>query len=337
MDGPRAGSLLTEAEEARERIRTSDDGSALTDLERRYPAMREAMNWLLAHSQADEAYRFASALMPFWMATKRMDEGAAWFADALERSGASPASRARALYEHGHLAFFSGDYALAESRCADARELATAVGDADVEALALTGSARVALNDDVAMAISLLRRAIEITGDMPDSAGRSNALHVLGVALQMSGDLAGARDVMRERLERGRAQGSGSVVFIESSNLSMVERKLGNLDEAEALSRDALRIAARRRNELAIPWVINGLAAVTAAKGSHERAATLVGIAEGLLARAGGEWPADEREQYESTLMALSAEPSGSVEERRAAGRAMSLEDGVAFALSHLS
>jgi tetratricopeptide (TPR) repeat protein len=337
VDGPRAGSLLTEAEDARERIRSADDGSALADLEGRYAAMREAMDWFLAHSQADEAYRFASALMPFWMATKRLDEGAAWFADALERSGASRAGRARALYEHGHLAFFAGDYALAESRFADARELATSVGDMDVLALSLTGSARVALNDDLATAIALLRRAIEITGEMPDSAGRSNALHVLGVALQMSGDLAGARAVMRERLERGRAQGSGSVVFIESSNLSMVERKLGNLDEAEELSRDALVVASRRRNELAIPWVINGLAAVTAAKGNRERAATLVGIAESLLARAGGEWPADEREQYESTLKALGAEGAESVEERRAEGRAMSLEDGVAFALSHVS
>ena len=53
---------------------------------------------------------------------------------------------------------------------------------------------------------------------------------------------------------------------------------------------------------MAIPWVINGLAAVIAAKGTIERAAELLAIAESLLARAGGEWPADEREQYEGTL-----------------------------------
>ena len=96
-------------------------------------------------------------------------------------------------------------------------------------------------------------------------------------------------------------------MFVESSNLSMVERSSETSTRAEALSLDALRIVTRKHDEMAIPWVINGLAAVTAAKGEHQRAATLLAIAETLLGRAGGEWPADEREQFEGTLAAVSA------------------------------
>jgi hypothetical protein len=191
------------------------------------------------------------------------------------------------------------------------------------------------LADDVGEAIRLLRRATEVTAATPDSWGRSSATHVLGVALQMSGDLQGARGVMRSRLDWGRAREDRSVVFVESANLSMVERQLGNLGDAEELSLDALRIAAAKHDEMAIPWVLNGLAAVIAAKGDIERAAKLIGIAESLLERAGGKWPPDELAQYEDTLAVLSgAPPATAVEQRRAEGRAMTLDAGVAYALS---
>jgi hypothetical protein len=191
----------------------------------------------------------------------------------------------------------------------------------------------VALNDDPAVSVRLLREAMELTRDLPDSSGRSSAEHVLGVALQLSGDLEGARAVMRTRLDTARAAGNEFVVFIESANLSMVERKLGNFDQAEALSLEALRIVGRKRDEMAIPWVINGLAAVTAAKGDHQRAATLLAIAEELLARAGGEWPADEREQFEATQASVMAVlPATALDDARATAATMTLEESVAFA-----
>ena len=268
------------------------------------------------------------------MATKRIDEGDGWFARAVDHEGASEASRARALYDHGYLVFWAGRYDLAAQRFAEARALAEALDDHDLEALALAGSARVVLNDDPAEAVRLLRRAVAVTAESPASPGRSSALHVLGVALQMSGDLEAAREVMLERLEAGRAANDQSIVFVESANLSMVERQLGNLNEAEALSREAVRIAVERRDQMAIPWVLNGLAAVTAAKSKQERAATLLGAAEGLLAQAGGEWPPDERAQYQETLARLATAPSADVERWRQAGSAMTLEEAAAYALA---
>ena len=85
---------------------------------------------------------------------------------------------------------------------------------------------------------------------------------------------------------------------------------------------------------MAIPWVINGLAAVTAAKGDLERAATLIGIAESLLEQAGGEWPADEREQYEGALAAIEAGVAPDATEHARMARAqMSMAEGVDVAL----
>jgi tetratricopeptide (TPR) repeat protein len=333
MDATTADHLLATAQEERAAMR-SGDGAAVDRLEGVYPDLRAALEWNVEHGRLDEADRLAAALVPFWIATKRIDEGQAWFQRAIPEPGADP-RRARAEYHHGYLAFFAGHYEVAEERFADARRLAAETGDVDVVALALAGSARVALNTDPAEAVRLLREAIAVTADLPESDGRSSANHVLGVALQMAGDLEGARDVMTERLERARLAGNEFVVAVESANLSMVERKLGNLDGAEALSLEALRTVSRQGDEMAIPWVINGLAGVTAAQGRLERAATLIGIAESLLERAGGEWPADEREQYEGALaLVVTGLPPAELVSARARGAAMTLDDAVAYALA---
>jgi hypothetical protein len=122
----------------------------------------------------------------------------------------------------------------------------------------------------------------------------------------------------------------------------MVERQLGNLDRAEQLSRQALALCARRQDEMAIAWLLNGLAAVTAAKAQVTargwvRAATLHGLAAHLLERAGGEFPADERAQYEQTRVALQAAlPADAIDRAREHAATMSATAGVAFALSEV-
>ncbi len=153
MDAAAATSLLSFAEEVRPRLRASDDASAQEDVEGQYAELLRAMDWFVGENRPDEAFRIASVLVPFWVATKRIDDGDRWFL------------------------------------------------------------------------------------------------------------------------------------------------------------------------------------AVTAAKGQHERAATLAGIAEKLLHRAGGEWPPDERAQFAGTLATLAGAPAtAGVEERRAKGRAMPLDEAVAYA-----
>jgi hypothetical protein len=93
----------------------------------------------------------------------------------------------------------------------------------------------------------------------------------------------------------------------------------------------------RRADVMATAWMFNGLAAVTAARGRFERAATLHGLAAAQLDRAGGEWPADERAPYEETLAALGAHLSADVLERfRSRGSAMTAEAVLIYALSQV-
>lgn len=334
MDAATAAALVEIAEEARARARQQDPG-ATRPVEDRYPEMLDALDWYLASGQPEPAYRLASALVPFWISTTRMDDGDAWFERALGTVAGGEAARARALYDHGYLVFWAGRYDLARQRFTSALALAERLGDRSLQALVLAGSARVALTTDVDEAVGLLRHAVALTEDLPDSdPGRSSSLHVLGVALQMSGDLEAAREVMSARLAMGLASGDEFVVWVESANLSMVERRLGHLERAEELAMQAVRIDAARGDQMSIAWTVNSLAAVSAAKGEHERAATLVAMAAAMLGRSGGEWPPDERVQYDETLTTVTAALRPEVlAEACTRGAGFSVTDGVAYAL----
>ncbi|HEU5111208.1 MAG TPA: hypothetical protein VFT95_21920, partial [Micromonosporaceae bacterium] len=260
MDANTAAGLLDLAEDA-QKLRRRQDPEAERMVEARYRELQEALDWYGATGLPDTALRLASALVSFWIATKRIDEGDAWFDRALRDPQATASTLARAFYDHGYLVFWAGRYELAQRRFRESLTLAEREGDPSLQALALAGLARVAINTDVEQAVRLLRQAQSVTEGLDDAdPGRSSALHVLGVALQMAGDLTAAREVMSARLEMGRSRGDEFVVWSEAANLSTVERRLGNLDRAEELSREALSLCARRTDEMATAWMLNGLA-----------------------------------------------------------------------------
>src|SRR5262249_40131240 len=150
----------------------------------------------------------ATALVSFWIATKRVADGDAWFDRALRDSRTGELTRARALYDHGYLVFWDGRYGLAEQRFLHSLELARRLDQPSLQALALAGLGRVAINSDAEKAVSLLREAMSVTSALDDAdEGRSSAMHVLGVALQLAGDFAAAREVMSARLEIGQSRG----------------------------------------------------------------------------------------------------------------------------------
>ena len=78
MDASTAEGLLELAEDAQRRRRRQDP-EAERMVEARYGEFREALDWYVAAGQHDSAFRLASALVSFWISTKRIDEGDAWF------------------------------------------------------------------------------------------------------------------------------------------------------------------------------------------------------------------------------------------------------------------
>ena len=273
------------AEEAGHGLRGLDATVWRERMERRYRELEVAFEWLLDHGQAGDALAMACTLTEFLRISGRVATGRAWLARALRAAPPDDPRTAVALYEDGMLAFWQGEDEVACSLHGRSLQLARRLGDATTVALALCGLARVALREDLDWARRLCEEALQTVGGTDDRLGRSNALHVLGVAAQMRGDLEQARELMTRRIQAARALCDHAAVASESANLSVVERQLGNLGRAGQLATEALRIAERRGDQWLIPYALNGLAAIAVETGGFERAATLLGAAEALQAR----------------------------------------------------
>lgn len=334
MDEREALKLLALAEEAGAELKGLDAKTWLERLESRQADLRSAAEWFVHEGPADDALRFAIALPDYWSATGRLEEGRALLDGALAATGIDEILRGRALFEAGLVAFWQGDDEAAHSHHTKSLEIGRRLADPTVTALALSGLARIALRDDLNEARALCREALEACGGTQDKLGRSNALHVLGVAAQMSGDLEEARELMTERIELARELGSFAAAASEAGNLSVVERQLGNLARAEELALDALEVSDGRGDEWIVPYDLNSLAAIDLERGDLERAATLLGAAEAMMERQGTEWPPDERPHFERTKAHLSREMASDQFRRRwDHGRDMSAQSAISFAL----
>ncbi|MBA2380632.1 MAG: hypothetical protein H0V73_00850 [Chloroflexi bacterium] len=244
MDVGSAESLLALAEELSLRVTGPDAKSSVDALEARSHDLTTAIAWFLDAGRPNDALRLANALYRFWITTRRFDEGARWFDRVLEPGAGDEGLRGRAYLSAGFMPFWLGDDERAASLFEQALTIARHRGDASSISQALGGLARVALRTDVAEGRRLAREAFEVSDAEGDDQGRSNALHLLGVGAQIAGDLLEARDWMRRRLALVRAMGNEFLVASEASNLSMVERQLGDLDAAEGLAREAIQISA---------------------------------------------------------------------------------------------
>jgi tetratricopeptide (TPR) repeat protein len=258
MDEQEARTLRRFAEEAGRGLRGLDATVWRDRIERQYQELEAAFEGLLDHGHTGEALAMACTLAEFLCTSGRVATGRAWLDRALAAAAPDDRSRAVALYEDGMLAFWQGADEEACSLHGRSLHLARWLGDPTTVALALCGLARVALREDLDWARTLCEEALQTVDGTDDRLGRSNALHVLGVAAQMRGDLEQARELMTRRVEVVRALGDYAAVASECANLSVVERQLGNLGRAEQLAAEALRIQERRGDEWAIAYSLSG-------------------------------------------------------------------------------
>ena len=242
MDASRAHALLVFAEESPDGLAGADTVTGQRRLGEQAAELGAAFDWFLTHRRPTEALRIAIALSDYWLHSGEPDAGSRRLEAGLAARGVEALVRGRAHYEAGMLAFWQGRDEQARLAIRRSREVAHDAEDRSTEALALAGLARIALRDgETERARSLCEEALRIVEGSDDTAGRSSATHVLSVAAQMSGDLHTARDLMLQRMDMARKRGALSVVSYEASNLSAVERQLGNGTRAKELGAGGAR------------------------------------------------------------------------------------------------
>ena len=336
MDERTAVDLMVLAEELAPQLTGPGADASLATLAARYDEIVAAIDWFVDADRPDEALRIAHAMYRFWITQSRFDDGSVVFDRVLASGQGATALRGQTLLDAGFMPFWTGDDARASALFADALAVGRGIADAPLTSQALGGLARVALRTDVAEARRIAHEALDVSRAANDEAGRSNALHLLGVGAQIAGDLPEARAWMTERLALVRDQGNDFLVASEAGNLSMVERQLGELDVAESLAREALTICRRIGDRFTPPFLFSGLAAIAVERGDPGRAATLIGAAEAHLEAANMAWPPDERPHYERTLATLTDRlPPDELAVARGRGASLSEQAAIDFALGN--
>ena len=208
MDDQTADSLLQDAEALGPALRGLDSKAAFQRLDGQYIQFQSALSWFIERGRADEAFRLATALTVFWMATKRIEEGSAWLDRVLTLTGGDDAHRGRTLFDAGYLAFWQGHDERSTLLQRRALDIGRRTHNPTVTALALVGLARLALRaEDVEEARRLCREALATSEGTSDRLGRSSAMHVLAVSAQMAGDLVEARELMAQRIAHREGAG----------------------------------------------------------------------------------------------------------------------------------
>lgn len=245
---------------------------------------------------------------------------------------------ARALSSRGILAAVQGDSAQACLYFEEALALSEHVGDARCTALALQnlGSA-LAQRGEFRQARQRLEAALSLQRSIGNRIGIAYALTNLGIRAYDDGDCELARTWTEESLALFQSLGDSQRASHLIGNLGQWALAEGDYEQARRRFEESIALCRQLGDKPQVASRLRLLGEVALECGDAPRAARLFGAAEVLRESAG--WNAisrGSRERYEQAVLELRAmldEPTFS--EAWAAGRRMTLDEAIDYALSH--
>jgi predicted ATPase/class 3 adenylate cyclase len=331
--------FLALAEEAAQKLLGRDQIAWLQRLDTELDHLRAVFGWSRAGEiDAEIGLRLAGALVIYWEFRGFAIEAYDWVMAmlALPRAAARTVARARALYSAAFIVAMRGDFAAQRALAQESAALFQEAGHQQEAGRALAeqavGEARLG---NMAVAQAVLVRSVEIAREHGDQWGLTFALGQLGVVAYHDSDFTAARRFREEAASVARAIGDRHTLGLALAGLALVARSQGNYDEAEKLFHETLQVSSELKDQWVMPRALSGLAGMAVLAANYERAARLFGATAAIRDVSGtGEAARSFRVTYERD----EAEARTTLGEEAfaaawAAGRAMSLEQAVAFAL----
>jgi predicted ATPase len=312
---------LALAERAAPELERSDPPALIAELDCEVHNLRAALAWALDGHAALPALRLATALKEYWNFRDLGREGARWLRAALALPDDDPPAsvRAAALGAYADCLLRTDTLAHAEAAARESLALARSIGDvaqcaASTIALAVAALdahrsedgyryateaerlAREARDEPKrvnalhikALSAPTLKEALalgELAAAAYQSAGSGRRLAVLHSSLTyialVHGDHAAAQRLTPEALQSAEAVGDPFVLSFAHGNEGLVALLTGDVGRAAHAFTRELELATRYQHDLMLYEAINGLAGVAASRFEDERAARLLGAAEG--------------------------------------------------------
>jgi predicted ATPase/class 3 adenylate cyclase len=329
-------SYFLEASEAAEpHLRGVDQKRWLDELEIEHDNLRAGLHWAIEAGQAPIGLRMVGALWRFWHLHGHLAEGRSWAEEllALPASSERTIERAKALTALGGLAYWQEDLPATRRAYEEALAIARELGDRAAEAEGLYNLAYPpAYEGDMATAVATLEMARALFEDLGVRRGVADSLWLQAIVARLEGDTPTARVRVEESLrihrEIGDRFGSTDALHV----LGRIALAEGDLATAGMSFLEALDNDERVGNRTGMGIVMDNLAAKASAEGRHLRAVRLGGASEAIKEAAGGHAPPPFIDLPDPRDAARAALGEPAVAAAWEEGRAMTLDQAVAFA-----
>jgi predicted ATPase/transcriptional regulator with XRE-family HTH domain len=329
---------LALAERARPELQGPRQAQWLDWLAREHDNVRTVMAWLLERGKPEEVVRIGWGIYEFWFRRGYMGEGQRWMERVLAEGGALPAlARSRALFVAAILSFLRGDLPRAVAAAVESVAAARAAGDPETLAYALGMHGLAALSrGDLDTAEAVLPEALALFRELGDPQGVSSGLYCLANLALARGDGGEAMRLIGESETLARKAGNWSMLATCLGTQAISTRLEGDDSRTAELLRESVEIAGMLRDDYNVVFCATGLAGVAARRGRPERAARLFGVADALSEKtgAGVSWSVLRSLNERDLAVTREQLDPEAFETAWAEGRAMTIEEAVAYALS---
>jgi len=315
----------------------------LDRVEREHDNLRTALQWSLDRGEVEMAARLSLALLSLWsMHTHHLTEGRQWFRQVLAAARDYPLPAcvpAKVVYSAGILAYLQSDQAAARPLLEEALTLARESKDRRTIAHALHGLSNVAMDEGQYERVSaLLNECLSLARQMGDKWLIAMSLNNLAEVARLQGDYEQALPMFEEGAQLLSGTGSKSFMAILMDGLGTIMQYQGHYDRALAIHTQCLTLAHEMDDRRIIALSLEKLAGVAAGTGRAERAARLLGTAEALREAIQVPIESIDRPDYERFVaMARAGLDDESFATAWAKGRAMTMEQAIAYALSDVN
>jgi predicted ATPase len=294
--------------------------------------LRAAIDWASNHD-ANVEVELVKASKYFLQVSGYTREALGYLVHALDTARSASLDEAELLYAAAECARLLADFAKALQWAEQLVDLARARGDPRLIALGLTSLAGVVLDiGDTERGQMLLLEAVEPARESGDEISLLRVAHHLGEIALEAGDTDAAKQHFQEELDLARAlpnHRSESIGLLWLSHVALQEE---DINGAAVYAQSAVRIRSSLIEPDGVVECLLPLAVVAARQEKLVRAARLMGAADGLRDQTGYSLGRTERAVRAEVIAALGDAPA--VDAARSEGRAMTLNDAVAYALT---
>ena len=334
--------FLELAERAEPALDGPDSARWFGRLERERENLRAALGWCIEHDEVEPGLRLGGALTRFWEVRGPYREVRGVLADLLaspaahEPAALIQAARAKALVAAAWLAMRQDNMDMAETQCREALEISRRLGDRRGQAIATFSIGHIArVRGNYPVAQRLFAESAPVFEGLREEAWLTRVHLDLGVAAYFQGDLATAREQYEAALALSERRGDQLEIVAALNELGEVALLQGEHEQARSRLGASLELAGKIDDHERIAMTLAAFAGLAAAQSQPERALRLVAAATALNEATGQRnspaWHALVERWIEPARQDLGAEASAAA---LAAGRAMALEESVAYALA---